>query len=122
MARWLTIERILEILLFDKTQIIELRLSAKSCCLIISSIVRIILIHAILLRILSALICHIGSLIPGILLVPVGWLQIGRMTERILLELLTIDALYYLRLLTSSWRELLTIITQIILHCIHVLL
>jgi hypothetical protein len=44
------------------------------------------------------------------------------MIQCVLLKLFTIDALYHLRLLIALSWKFLTIITQIVLHCIHILL
>ena len=76
-------------------------------------IIRIVLIETDLLSMLSVLIC-ICSQILRILFVSISRLQIGWMTQRVLLELLSVNALEHLWLLLASakhWWELLAIIT-----------
>ena len=77
-------------------------------------IIWVVLSKTDLLSLLSIQVSWIKSQILSILFVSIGWLKISWMAERILLELLSVNALDDLRLLLASakhWWELLAIIT-----------
>ena len=77
-------------------------------------VIWVVLTKADLLSLLGVEVGRIQSQTLAILLVSIYWLKVSWVAQRILLELLSMNALDNLRLLlapTEYWRKLLTIIT-----------
>ena len=88
-------------------------------------IVRVVLAEADLLCLIMVKMSRIKSHVLCILFVPVNRLQVGWVAQRILLELLAVDSVEHLGLLlgaTEHGWEFLAVVTEVILHSIHILL
>ena len=88
-------------------------------------VVRIVLAKTDLLSLIMIKVVGINPHVLRVLLVPVYWLEVCWVAKGVLLELLSMYAVDYLGLLLSATehgRKLLAVITEVVLHGIHILL